>query len=278
MYRADATAGGAAFGAGFLAGYRLPLGVGGVYLSPEADVTFHDGAVRGRFEGAGFSEGRNQLGESWPEDWSFEEKRSYGVTARLGAGIGSDASVYGRLEATFSADYTACFNATLCTADEFVTGTDIHDEAFTGWTGGAALEKRLGNTSMRGELRYTDYGGTGRVVPYPDLAITVPLSLLWELLNRAAARARPSPRIVKRVRDCRAWWTHGLPPEVLDGAASAAAELLPPRMTGPGFRMTAPRRGVPYEAALEQPAYNVPDVALPFGRALKQHRPGRVPW
>lgn len=75
VYRADDTAAGAAYAAGFLAGYRLPLGAGGAYLSPEADLTLHGGAPRGRFEGAGFSAGRDQLGESWPEDWSFEERR-----------------------------------------------------------------------------------------------------------------------------------------------------------------------------------------------------------
>ena len=182
VYRADDTAAGAAYGAGLLAGYRVPLGAGGVFLSPEADVAFHGGAVRGRFEGAGFSEGRNQLGEAWPEDWSLEAKRSYGLTLRLGAGVGSDASVYGlaglrRLEATFSADFTGCFDFTLCAADEFVSGTDVHDEAFTGWTAGAGVERRLGSTSIRGEVRYTDPGSSERVVPYDELAITVPLRL-----------------------------------------------------------------------------------------------------
>ena len=195
LYRADDTAAGAAYGAGFLAGYRLPLGAGGAYLSPEVDVTVGAGALQGRFEGAGFSEGRNQLGESWPEDWSFDAKRSYGLTVRLGAGIGPGVSLYGlaglrRLEATFSADYTGCFNVTLCAPGEFVSGTDVHDEDFTGWTAGAGLEKRLGNVSIRGEMRYTDHGGSNRIVPYDDLAITVPLafeadgigalaSLLW---------------------------------------------------------------------------------------------------
>lgn len=182
VYRADDTAGDGAYAAGLLAGYRVPLGAGGVFLSPEADVTLHGGAVRGRFEGAGFSEGRNQLGEVWPEDWSLKAKRSYGLTLRLGAGVGSDASLYGlaglrRLQATFSADFTGCFDFMLCTADEFVSGTDVHDEAFTGWTAGAGVEKRLGSTSIRGEVRYTNPGSSERVVSYDELAITVPLRL-----------------------------------------------------------------------------------------------------
>ena len=181
LYRADDTAAGAAYGAGFLAGYRLPLGARGAFLSPEVDVALGGGAVKGRFEGAGFSEGRNQLGESWPEDWSFEAKRSYGLTVRLGAEVGSGVSLYGltglrRLEATFSADYTGCFDFTLCAPGEFTSGTDVHDEGFAGWTAGAGLEKRLGNVSIRGEMRYTDHGVSNRVVPYDDLAITVPLA------------------------------------------------------------------------------------------------------
>ena len=195
LYRADDTAAGAAYGAGFLAGYRLPLGAGGAWLSPEVDVALGGGAVQGRFEGAGLSEGRNQLGESWPEDWSLEAGRSYGVTVRLGAAIGSGVSAPGlaglrRLEATFRADYTGCFKLTLCAPGEFVSVTDVHDQDFTGWTAGGGLEKRLGHLPIRGEVRYTDHGGSSRIVPDDELAITVPLafeadgvgalaSLLW---------------------------------------------------------------------------------------------------
>ncbi len=182
LYRADDTAVGAAYAAGFLAGYRLPLGAGGAYLGPEVDVALGGDAVQGRFEGAGFSEGRNQLGEAWPEDWSFEAGRSYGLTVRLGVATGSGVSVYGlaglrRLKATFSADYTGCFSTMLCTPGEFVSGTDVRDEDFAGWTAGGGLEKKLGNTSVRGEMRYTDYRGSNRVVSHDDLAITVPLAL-----------------------------------------------------------------------------------------------------
>lgn len=37
--------------------------------------------------------------------------------------------------------------------------------------------ERLGRAAIRGEVRYTDYGSSERVVPYDDLAITVPLVL-----------------------------------------------------------------------------------------------------
>ena len=185
VYRADDTAAGAAGGVGFLAGYRVPLGPNGVYLSGEGDVIFPGGAARGRFEGAGASPGRTQLGESWPEDWSFRQNRTYGFTVRFGAGIpaGSGLSAYAlaglrRLEATLDADYVGCFRPESCmAAEEFVSGTFRYEEGFTGWTTGAGLEQRLGRGAVRGELRYTDYGSAGRVVPYDDLAITVPIGM-----------------------------------------------------------------------------------------------------
>ena len=57
------------------------------------------------------------------------------------------------------------------------TSSSVAAEDFTGWTVGAGVERRLGNTAIRGELRYTGYGSTKRVVPYDDLGITVPLLL-----------------------------------------------------------------------------------------------------
>ncbi len=185
VYRADDSAVGTAGDVGFLAGYRIPLGPSGIYLSGEADVAFPSGAVRGRFEGAGASERRMQLGESWPEDWSFEKDRSYGLTVRLGAGIptGFGLSVYAlaglrRLDTTLNADYVGCFSSELCTAtEEFTSGTFSYDEGFTGWTTGGGLEKKLWNAAIRGELRYTDYRSAGRVVPYDDLGIKVPIGL-----------------------------------------------------------------------------------------------------
>lgn len=185
VYRADDSSAGTAGGVGFLAGYRVPLGPSGIFVSGEGDVTFPGGAVRGHFEGAGASESRTQLGENWPEDWSFEKNRSYGLTVRLGAGMPalSGLSVYAlaglrRLDATLRADYVGCFSSELCTdAEEFTSGTFKYDEDFTGSTTGGGLEKRLGNAAIRGELRYTDYRSADRVVPYDDLGIKVPVGL-----------------------------------------------------------------------------------------------------
>ena len=128
VFRADASDTGTAGGVGFLAGYRVPFGLSGVYLSGEFDLAVHGGAIQGRLEGAGFSAERTQLGENWPEDWSFAQQKSYGVTVRLGTGVppGGGLRLYGlagvrRLDARFGVDYIGCFNFSLCTApEEFV--------------------------------------------------------------------------------------------------------------------------------------------------------------
>ena len=186
VYRADASATGTTGSVGFAAGYSVPFGLSGVFLSGEVDVAYARGTVGGRLEGAGFSAERTQLGENWPEDWTFEPRRSYGFTARLGSGVppGSGLSVYGlaglrRLDARFGVDYVGCFSFSPCTAaEQLVPGADSYDESFTGWTAGAGVEQRLGgNAALRGELHYTGYGSTDRVIPYDDLAIQVPIAL-----------------------------------------------------------------------------------------------------
>ena len=173
---------------GFLAGYKVPLSVTGVYVALEGDVLRHGGVAVGRLLGIGSSEGRNQLGEVWPEDWSLEKNRSYGLTARAGAGIpfiGTwvGPSVYGlvgvrRLKASFGSEYTGCPTETACTEPgQFVSGSDSFSESFSGWTVGGGVEKKLGGLAIRGELRVTDYSKAGRVIPFDDLFVSVPLEL-----------------------------------------------------------------------------------------------------
>ena len=83
-----------------------------------------------------------------------------------------------RLKAGFRTDYTGCLNPVPCTeVAELTSGTDRFDENFIGWTTGGGLEKKLGNIAIRGEVRYTDYGSAGRIIPFEDLGVTVPLSL-----------------------------------------------------------------------------------------------------
>lgn len=72
------------YGFGILAGYRMPIGQSGVFISGEIDAATHNGKVEGRLNGEGTSEGRNQLGENWPENWNFQKEQSYGLTLKLG--------------------------------------------------------------------------------------------------------------------------------------------------------------------------------------------------
>ena len=188
VFQADDSATKVGYGYGFLAGYRVPLGLTGVFVAAEGDLGYHRGVALGRLPGLGTSEGRNQLGEVWPEEWSFDKDRSFGFTLRLGAGIpvvgpGLGPSVYGlvgvrRLSAGFRSDYTGCLNPEPCTeASQFTSGTDRFDENFTGWTTGGGIEKKLGSIALRGEVRYTDYGSASRTIPFTDVGVTVPLSL-----------------------------------------------------------------------------------------------------
>ncbi len=188
VFRADDSSTKVGYGYGFLAGYRVPLSLTGIFVAAEGDLGYHRGVVLGRLPGLGTSKGRNQLGEVWPEDWSFDKDRSFGFTLRVGAGIpvvgpGLGPSIYGlvgvrRLRAGFKSDYTGCLDPTPCTeAGQFTTGTDRFDENFTGWTTGGGIEKKLGNIALRGEIRYTDYGSASRTIPFSDVGVTVPLSL-----------------------------------------------------------------------------------------------------
>ena len=171
---------------GFLAGYKLPLSMTGVYLSLEADMLRHSGVAAARLAGTGASTDNNQLGEVWPEDWSFGQERSYGITGRIGTGIpligrGLGPSLYGlvgvrRLRAGFRSDYTGCPTATPCTEpSEFMEGSDSFDETFSGLTYGAGIEQKLGLISVRGEVRVTRYSNSSRVVSFDDLFVSAPL-------------------------------------------------------------------------------------------------------
>ena len=187
-FQGEASANKLAYTYGFLAGYKVPLSVTGVYVALEGEMLRHGGLAAGRLSGVGTSAGRNQLGEVWPEDWSFEKETSYGVTGRVGAGIpffGTwiGPSVYGlagmrRLKANFTSKYTGCVTAEPCTEpSQLISGSDIFDETFSGWTFGGGVEQKVGSLAIRGEVRFTDYSEAGRVIPFEDLFVSVPLNL-----------------------------------------------------------------------------------------------------
>ncbi len=176
-------------GIGLLAGYRLPLSENGLFLTSEIDIAVHQGAAEGQQQGVGTSPGRNQLGESWPDNWSFEKDRSYGFTLKLGGDFGGglsslDASFYGLgglrfTEAQFSSSYFGCLSPTPCSSapdtPNFSSGSDTRDLSFLGWTAGLGIEKMLSKRlALQIEARYTQYGTEDWVTSFEDLGVTVP--------------------------------------------------------------------------------------------------------
>ena len=191
VYNTSDSASETGFGGGLFAGYRLSLDPGGTfYLGVEIDGQFHGGTTSGTLPGDGESEGRNQYGEAWPDEWSVERKNSYGVTLMVGVSppflvslVGPGAGIYAlggvrRMDAELKVDYNGCLNPReLCGPGEFAPGTDSHDETFYGWTVGGGLEKMIGDKiGIRGEIRYTQYGKENRGT-FSEEDVKVPISL-----------------------------------------------------------------------------------------------------
>ncbi len=181
--------------AGFVVGYRTAPGAGGVYLSTELDVMFHSGEPDGRLAGVGTSPDRKQLGESWPDAWSVDKKRSYGLTLRLGFLPESlqsrDMSLYllggvRLFKSRFSTTFEGCLTAEPCSPSGFVSGADGRDVDPVATTWGLGLEKRFGigeyarRIALRFEATYSDYGDESWVADFPDVRVTVPSTVQAE--------------------------------------------------------------------------------------------------
>jgi opacity protein-like surface antigen len=179
------------FSGGLLVGYRLNLDPSDTfYLGFEIDGQFHSGTASGTLPGDGQSEGRNQYGEAWPDEWSAERKNSYGATLMFGVSppflislLGPGAGVYvlggvRRMDAELTVDYNGCLNPSeLCGPGEFESGTDSHDESFYAFTVGGGLEKMIGDKiGIRGEVRHTQYGKED-MGTFSEEDIKVPISL-----------------------------------------------------------------------------------------------------
>lgn len=156
----------ATLGGGVLAGYRRQISDGGLYVSAEAQVALHGGAVRGALPGTGM-----QRGENWPEEWSLSKRRSVGLTARLGGPVGRiGLYVLGGMRFAslgFNTAFTGCEHP-MCSRDgtypDFFDGTLERESSVRAWTAGGGLEWPLGgDTAMRGELSYTG-DGTDRIL------------------------------------------------------------------------------------------------------------------
>lgn len=164
-------------GLGVLIGYRMPLGQSGLYFGGELDFTHHSGTVRGSLAEAGNVPGRNEWGEGWSEDWSYEKERSYGLTLKLGMPVetwmGTGASLYAlagvrRTDTRLGLSFEGCQTETLCNNAGLTPVTESHGTTVTGWMAGAGFEKMLGeHTAFRTEVRYTDYENNRRT-SFPD--------------------------------------------------------------------------------------------------------------
>ncbi len=181
-----------ASGFGIVLGYQCPLHYGSLYWSGEINLAYHGGKARGRLEGTedvgarkayaddpqntadlpAFSVGP-QVGENWPERWTFEKDYSYGVTLRLGgrpefltSAFGPDAGFYvlagvRRIEAEYVNTGTGCFETppALCTTEmDFQASAVRTDRDYTAWTLGmgvhASLAEQIG---LQVETYYMDY-------------------------------------------------------------------------------------------------------------------------
>lgn len=179
-----------ASGFGFVLGYQCPLHYGSLYWSGEINLAYHGGKARGRLEGTEDAAARRtynnandpdlptfsvgpQVGENWPEHWTFEKDYSYGVTLRLGgrpefltSAFGPSAGLYvlagvRRIEAEYVNTGTGCFEVppALCaSATDFETGTVRTDRDYTAWTLGVGIHAPVAEQiGLQIETYYMDY-------------------------------------------------------------------------------------------------------------------------
>ena len=177
-------------GFGIVFGYHCPLHYGSLYWSGEISLAFHSGKARGRLEGIEdvaarktYNDGNDpdlpvfsvgpQVGESWPERWTFEKDYSYGLTFRLGgrpefltSTLGPDAGLYvlagvHRVEAEYVNSGSGCFETppALCTSNEDFRANAVRTERdFTTWTLGAGVHAALSEqVGLQIETYYMDY-------------------------------------------------------------------------------------------------------------------------
>lgn len=155
-----------AFGAGVFLGYRVGLGET-LYLRAEVDAQLQRPRVAGRLAGVGESAGRNQPGESWPDDWTVTRDRSLGLTFKLGGRPPlpalPDTSLYllagvRRVEADFRLDFHGCLLDTDCSPAAFESGTLTERRELAAWTAGIGLDRAIGERlAIQGEVRYVGY-------------------------------------------------------------------------------------------------------------------------
>lgn len=187
VFEDEGSASGPLAGLALLAEYELPLGDGGSFLSAEADFAFHRGALDAQLEGSGTSPSGRQLGEVWPDEWTYEKRRSYGLTLRLGARPGvlasHDAALYvlaalHRVNARMTVHWRGCLSPVPCTPDQFTAGSDPRDLDVLSGSLGAGFEKGFGeHVAIRLEGHYEIHPEEHWVADFPEVAVTVPTTV-----------------------------------------------------------------------------------------------------
>ena len=174
-------------GVGVFLGYQLSLRSSGFRVGGRVDAALQFASVDGQMPGAGESPGRNLLGESWPDRWTFERKRSYGFTVEVGGSPGALASMDATLyllggirlsRVQLVNRFNGCMSPTGCGPADFVSGTDTRDVDHQVFTFGLGLEKGLGERlGLRFEARHTPYCNEQWTAQFPEVGVTVPTVL-----------------------------------------------------------------------------------------------------
>ncbi|MCY4646129.1 MAG: hypothetical protein OXE73_04565 [Gammaproteobacteria bacterium] len=185
MDEGSANAWGSGIG-GFL-GYRAPLGGSGFHMGARVDAALHFAAVDGQLAGVGDSPGRNQLGESWPDQWTFERKRSYGLTLEIGGSPGAlasaDATVFllagiRLAQVQLTNRFSGCMLPAGCGPSDLVSGEDARDLNHQAFTFGLGVEKGLGEgLGLRVEASHTPYCDEQWTAQFTEVGVTVPTVL-----------------------------------------------------------------------------------------------------
>ena len=185
VYHDEVSGSALTFGIGVAAGYRVPLSRDSWYLEGDLGIALHRGKTIAQFAGAGHSSDRRQLGESWPDSWTFGKSVSYGATVRLGASPDGLRARGGGLyflagvrfaDMRFTNHYLGCFSPEPCL--EYGEGTELRDSDSIIWVSGLGLERRLSErVSFRVEVNYSRHDREEWVTPFDDVGVTVRSSM-----------------------------------------------------------------------------------------------------
>lgn len=181
VYHDEASGDALMVGIGVAAGYRVPISQGTGFLEGDFGIALHRGRTNAQFAGVGTSPDRRQLGESWPDSWTYAKRVSYGATVRLGAspeGLrarGGGVYVLAGLRVAdmrFTNHYLGCFSPEPC--EEYGGGTETRDWRSVIWVSGLGIERRLGQrSSFRVEASYSGHAREDWTTPFDDVGVMV---------------------------------------------------------------------------------------------------------